>query len=187
MCFVWRMPGFSTRVCLPVYGAFGCYLVMATVLLRHVAGPWILLRRCTARCRPHSHVMGGGQPRYAWVVNLCVPPSISCFYMVYGAFRCYLVTATVLLRHVAERWILLRRCTARCRPHSHVMGYTRDLWNTWKSWEYEAPLPNHLPGAYTSLRSNTSIKFGHYARPSCTARNTAGVTEVPAQPIHTQT
>lgn len=60
MCFVWDVPGLSTRVCLPVCGAFGCYLVTAIVLLRHVAGPWILLRRCTARCRPHSHVMGEG-------------------------------------------------------------------------------------------------------------------------------
>jgi hypothetical protein len=25
MCFVWGVPGLSTRVCLPARGAFGCY------------------------------------------------------------------------------------------------------------------------------------------------------------------
>jgi hypothetical protein len=57
---VWGMPEMPNRVCLPVYRAFGCFSVTATVLLRHVDGPWILLRRCAARCHPHSHVMGEG-------------------------------------------------------------------------------------------------------------------------------
>jgi hypothetical protein len=86
MCFVWGVPGLFTRVCLPACGAFGYYLVTAIVLLRHVAGPWILLRRCTARCRPHSHVMGEGSALSHGVVlvRLChshVGPFDGCLHV----------------------------------------------------------------------------------------------------------
>jgi hypothetical protein len=64
VCFVWGMPGMPTRVCLGI----SCFWLLfsdgnSASQARGWALPvlqWILLRRCAARCRPHSHVMGEG-------------------------------------------------------------------------------------------------------------------------------
>ena len=57
----WCVVGMAARWCLPAYRALGRCLAAATVIFRRVVGPWVLLSRCTARCRSHNHVMGDGR------------------------------------------------------------------------------------------------------------------------------
>jgi hypothetical protein len=74
VCFVWGMPGMPTRVCLPVYRAFGCYLVILWGKFVGTGnGVMADVWQCAVVLHPYVLCMGCG-----WDANPRVPPSILC-------------------------------------------------------------------------------------------------------------